>query len=257
MKWIKMIWVFTFLVSCNLVEPESQSNLVSQSFIKPGPLDSIEFSISFFDEEDGDIIPVPDFVGEVIVFGSNTKSFRLFHRTGIFFQVNNSGLIISPGDSIIVMGNWKKYELLANTIVPKRPENIKLTPIFFKLNIATEGELINLVWEKEEEAFLTARIQNGKSVTSFPITFIESWPEGKIFLSNQKPENDGLIRIHPWDFKGTGNYPVIIYWFDRSTSELYNNPIQSGIFSPGHGMVHGLGYLHSFDSDTFSVQVSF
>jgi len=258
MKLFTPVLVFGLVVSCTLVEPESQSNLVSRTYMVPGPLDSIDFSISFFDEDVGTEISVPEFIGEVMIFNENNSgSFPLKYHEGNSFQIDNSSVNISAGDSVVLVGSWKKYQLMAKTVIPARPENIKLIPIIFKLNIATEGEKLDLVWEQESQVFLIAKIQSEDPLFPFPDSYKDSWQDERVFLSNQKPENDGIIVINPWDFEGTGLHKVMIYWFDETVPDLYNNPIQSGIFSPGHGIIEGLGFLHSFDSDTFFVQVSF
>jgi hypothetical protein len=256
MKWSKLGLVFGLLVSCTLVEPESQSNLVIQTYIFPGPLDSIDFFFSFFDEDEGLEISVPELEGVVSVFGKKGSSFPLRYQEGNSFRLENSGEIIYPGDSINVIAQWKNFQLEANTLVPSRPNNIKLFPNILKLGSLFEGSPINLIWEPENSSFLIAKIFTEDSIP-FPSSYVASWPEDRVLLSNQRPENDGNIFIRPWDFPGTGNYKVLVYWFNQSASDLYNNPIQSGIFSAGHGIDHGLGYFHSFDADTFSVQLTF
>ncbi len=246
------------LLACEITSPPKDEGLVTRTLVKPGPLIDQVFTISFFDNSLGAETGVPDFDGEVIVRRAGINQLvPLVYRGGNDFSTSSTSIIIEESDTIILSGNWQGFSLLARSSIPARPDSLGLVGDLKNLNRVYDGETTELVWVRRDDLELIARSKGAELFVPYSDIYKSTWPANRDRISDLDPRNLGPINVHPWDIEGTGKFDLIVYWFDQETSSLFGEPIQSGIFPPGLGIINGFGYFKGFSADTFLLEVSF
>ncbi len=252
-----IIWISLLLSACSIIEPDSQSNIVSRALISPGALDSAEFRFTFFNEGNGQEFPVEEFTGSVKIIGAGNREFRLNYTGADLFEVRASDYNLRVGDIVFLKGEWEGFEISAQALIPNSPEELDLSTRDLIISTQEEDANIEISWEPKDDLYLLVRIIPSDSIVPFPEAYVAALPEDRVFLVNLDPSGSGRIILNPWDFDGTGVHEVQVFWFNEGVSNLYQDPIQSGIFPKGNGILEGLGYFEGFDADTFLVDISF
>ncbi len=248
--------LFVVLSSCGVVEPQTQDNIVSKVHIAPGPLDSLNFYFSFFDEDLGAELDLLELDATLTVIGPSNRGYKMRRVGERIFRVNSEGYSLSPGEILFLSGTTGAFDISAKTTIPNSPDSLILSSNLLRLNPQYDGEGIFLRWNEDED-FVWVEVKSVSPVQVYPDSYTESFPDDRALLSLGSPSDDGEIKINPWDFEGQGRYELRVFWFGPAGRTLYDEPIQSGIFPIGSGIIEGLGYFQGFDSDTFFVQVLF
>lgn len=193
----------------------------------------------------------------ILNLSKGISTFPEFDTTGRYI-INSTELNIEEGDNLQLQIDYEDIEVLAEAIIPSKPEIVELSEENLKINYIVDAipERISCRWTTEMENFFIVRIDTA----SFdPIEINErriNEDVGNPYANRIGfPIAENEVDISFPSVKYFGRHRLILYHISKDYYDLYYNPVQGSYNKVNQSVLNALGIFTAMNSDTIYFNV--